>query len=193
LLFVLESRSVLISPSAPETVGLRNTQSRCGSLAISNSGPASMHPQVKWLSLRDWSNCGKWTLIGIPGRSSGLAIQWVHEMTSGGCCISKYTNLHSRGWNSDGELSITGKNPGLMSVPKVAFSNVKFPWENRKAICEFHGEKSQSGSALKLQSTPQKLVTAQKELLKGKVEVVFPWIDQAAREKLRLWKLSENK
>jgi Cu(I)/Ag(I) efflux system membrane fusion protein len=189
LLFVLGiTIGWLISPSAPETVDAEHNH---GVEALANQlWTCSMHPQVKLNEPGDCPICGMDLIPVSTGRSSGSSNPMVHEMTAEAVALANIQTSIVGGMNSDGELLLTGKIQA--DERQNASVTSKFPGRIEKLFVSFTGEKVKVGQRLATIYSPE-LVTAQKELLEAaKSRSVFPELYQAAREKLRLWKLSET-
>jgi Cu(I)/Ag(I) efflux system membrane fusion protein len=178
----------LISPSAPETV---NAELNNGVETLANQiWTCSMHPQVKLGEPGDCPICGMELIPLSNGRSSGSTDPMVYEMTAEAIALANVQTSIVGGMNSDGALLLTGKIQA--DERQNASVTAKFPGRIEKLFVSFTGEKVKVGQRLATIYSPE-LVTAQKELLEAaKTRQVFPELYQAAREKLRLWKLSET-
>jgi Cu(I)/Ag(I) efflux system membrane fusion protein len=178
----------LISPSAPETV---NAELNNGVETLANQiWTCSMHPQVKLGEPGDCPICGMELIPLSNGRSSGSTDPMVYEMTAEAIALANVQTSIVGGMNSDGALLLTGKIQA--DERQNASVTAKFPGRIEKLFVSFTGEKVKVGQRLATVYSPE-LVTAQKELLEAaKTRQVFPELYQAAREKLRLWKLSET-
>ena len=178
----------LISPSAPETV---NAELNNGVEALANQiWTCSMHPQIKLNEPGDCPICGMDLIPVTNSRSSGSTDPMVYEMTAEAIALANVQTSIVGGMNSDGALLLTGKIQA--DERQNASVTAKFPGRIEKLFVSFTGEKVKVGQRLATVYSPE-LVTAQKELLEAaKTRQVFPELYQAAREKLRLWKLSET-
>jgi Cu(I)/Ag(I) efflux system membrane fusion protein len=178
----------LISPSAPETV---YTEHNHGVEALADQlWTCSMHPQIKLNEPGDCPICGMDLIPVTTSRSSGSTDPMVYEMTAEAIALANVQTSIVGGMNSDGALLLTGKIQA--DERQNASVTAKFPGRIEKLFVSFTGEKVKVGQRLATVYSPE-LVTAQKELLEAaKTRQVFPELYQAAREKLRLWKLSET-
>jgi len=102
-------------------------------------------------------------------------------------------NIHTSrvvGASSEGEVFMTGK--VNVDEQQLASVTAKFPGRVEKLFINFTGQLVQEGDRIATIYSPE-LLTAQKELLEGKkTKETFPELYEAAREKLRLWKLTEK-
>jgi Cu(I)/Ag(I) efflux system membrane fusion protein len=178
----------LISPSAPETVDAEHNH---GVEALADQlWTCSMHPQIKLNEQGDCPICGMDLIPVTTSRSSGSTDPMVYEMTAEAIALANVQTSIVGGMNSDGALLLTGKIQA--DERQNASVTAKFPGRIEKLFVSFTGEKVKVGQRLATVYSPE-LVTAQKELLEAaKTRQVFPELYQAAREKLRLWKLSET-
>ncbi|PZX52482.1 Cu(I)/Ag(I) efflux system membrane fusion protein [Algoriphagus ratkowskyi] len=188
LLFILGiTIGWLISPSAPETTDAEHNH---GVEALANQiWTCSMHPQIKLNEPGDCPICGMDLIPMTTGKSSGNTNPLAHEMSPEAVAMANVQTSIVGGMNSDGELRLTGKIQA--DERQNASVTAKFPGRIEKLNVSFTGEKVRAGQLLATIYSPE-LVTAQKELLEAaKTRSVFPELYQAAREKLRLWKLSD--
>ncbi|WP_425638636.1 efflux RND transporter periplasmic adaptor subunit [Algoriphagus yeomjeoni] len=189
LLFVLGiTIGWLISPSAPETVDTEHNHN-VESLA-DQLWTCSMHPQIKLNEPGDCPICGMDLIPVATAKTSESTNPMVHEMTPEAIALANVQTSIVGGMNNSGELLLTGK---IQADERQNTSvTAKFPGRIEKLFVSFTGEKVKAGQRLAAVYSPE-LVTAQKELLEAaKTRQVFPELYQAAREKLRLWKLSET-
>jgi Cu(I)/Ag(I) efflux system membrane fusion protein len=178
----------LISPSAPQNTDAEHNH-EVEALA-DQLWTCSMHPQIKLNEQGDCPICGMDLIPVTTSRSSGSSNPMVHEMTAEAIAMANVQTSIVGGMNSDGEISLTGKIQA--DERQNASVTAKFPGRIEKLFVSFTGEKVKVGQRLATVYSPE-LVTAQKELLEAaKTRQVFPELYQAAREKLRLWKLSET-
>jgi membrane fusion protein, copper/silver efflux system len=149
----------------------------------------SMHPQIKMNEPGDCPICGMDLIPLATGTKSTSSNPLVHEMSPEAMAMANVQTSIVGGMNSDGEILLTGKIQA--DERQNASVTAKFPGRIEKLFVSFTGEKVRVGQRLATIYSPE-LVTAQKELLEAaKTRQVFPELYQAAREKLRLWKLSE--
>lgn len=178
----------LVSPSAPETVDAEHNHN-VESLA-DQLWTCSMHPQIKLNEPGDCPICGMDLIPVSTAKTSESTNPMVHEMTAEAIALANVQTSIVGGMNNSGELLLTGKIQA--DERQNASVTAKFPGRIEKLFVSFTGEKVKIGQRLASVYSPE-LVTAQKELLEAaKTRQVFPELYQAAREKLRLWKLSET-
>jgi Cu(I)/Ag(I) efflux system membrane fusion protein len=92
--------------------------------------------------------------------------------------------------SASAQLTLSGKI--LIHENLIATITAKFPGRIEKLYASTEGEWIAEGSKLAVIYSPE-LVTAQRELLEArKLEQISPGLFEAAREKLRLWKISEK-
>ncbi|RAI93948.1 efflux RND transporter periplasmic adaptor subunit [Algoriphagus yeomjeoni] len=177
----------LISPSMTEPVDAEHNHG-LESLA-DQLWTCSMHPQIKLNEAGDCPICGMDLIPVATASSPGSTNPMVHEMTPEAIALANVQTSIVGGMNSSGELLLTGKIQA--DERQNASVTAKFPGRIEKLFVSFTGEKVKLGQRLATVYSPE-LVTAQKELLEAlKTREVFPELYQAAREKLRLWKLSD--
>ncbi|GMQ27399.1 efflux RND transporter periplasmic adaptor subunit [Algoriphagus confluentis] len=149
----------------------------------------SMHPQIKLGEAGDCPICGM-DLIPASQMPSGSGNPLVYEMTPEAVALAQIHTTKVGGANSSGELFLTGKIQA--DERENASVTAKFPGRIEKLFVTFTGEQVKAGQKLATLYSPE-LLTAQRELLEAaKSKSSFPELYQAAREKLRLWKLTEN-
>ncbi len=189
LLFVLGiSLGWIISPSNPEATEASHDHS-VETLA-NQLWTCSMHPQIKLNEAGDCPICGMDLIPLVSGNSSGSGNPMVMEMTPEAVAMANIQTTLVGGMNSNGELLLTGK---IQSDERQNASvTAKFPGRIEKLHVSFTGEKVKAGQKLVTIYSPE-LVTAQKELLEAsKSKASFPELYLAAKEKLRLWKLTDS-
>jgi membrane fusion protein, copper/silver efflux system len=149
----------------------------------------SMHPQIKLNEPGDCPICGM-DLIPAVQASSGSDNPLVYEMTPSAIALAKIQTSKIGGTSTSGEIFLTGKIQA--DERENASVTAKFPGRIDKLYVTFTGEKVRAGQKLATLYSPE-LLTAQRELLEAvKSKNSFPQLYQAAREKLRLWKLTES-
>src|SRR5699024_10513202 len=101
-------------------------------------------------------------------------------------------NIHTSrvtGVSPEGALFLTGKVQA--DERQLATVTAKYPGRIEELFINFTGQVVQRGQRLATIYSPE-LVTAQKELLEAtSSKETYPELYSAAREKLRLWKLTE--
>ncbi|WP_317195095.1 efflux RND transporter periplasmic adaptor subunit [Algoriphagus oliviformis] len=148
----------------------------------------SMHPQIRLGEPGSCPICGM-DLIPTNQMSSGSGNPLVYEMTPEAVALANIHTTRVGGTNAAGELFLTGKIQA--DERENASVTAKFPGRIEKLYVTFTGERVQVGQKLATLYSPE-LLSAQRELIEaGKSKADFPELYQAAKEKLRLWKLTE--
>lgn len=149
----------------------------------------SMHPQIKLGEPGDCPICGM-DLIPASQASSGSDNPMVFEMTPEAVALAQIHTTKIGGSNGSGELYLTGKIQA--DERENAAITAKFPGRIEKLFVTFTGEQVKAGQRLATVYSPE-LLTAQRELLEAvKSKSTFPQLYAAAKEKLKLWKLTET-
>lgn len=149
----------------------------------------SMHPQIKLGEPGDCPICGM-DLIAVTPTTSGSNNPSVMEMTPEAIALAQIQTTTIAGANASGELFLSGKIQA--DERENASVTAKFPGRIEKLYVTFTGEKVKAGQRLATIYSPD-LLAAQSELLQAaKSKNSFPELYQAAKEKLRLWKLTEG-
>ncbi|TFV97423.1 efflux RND transporter periplasmic adaptor subunit [Algoriphagus kandeliae] len=150
----------------------------------------SMHPQIKLNEPGDCPICGM-DLIPLSAASSSQNDNpLVFEMSPQAAALANISTTLVGGNASGGQVTLTGKIQA--DERENAAITAKFPGRIEKLYVTFTGEKVRAGQKLASIYSPE-LLTAQQELIEAaKSKDRFPELYQAAKEKLRLWKLSES-
>lgn len=149
----------------------------------------SMHPQIKLSEAGDCPLCGM-DLIPVSTSSSSSPNPMTYEMTPEAVAMAQIHTTKIAGVNASGELFLTGKiQPDEREIASVT---AKYPGRIERLFVSFTGEEVQVGQRLATLHSPE-LLSAQRELLESaKTKNDFPELFQAAREKLKFWKLTES-
>lgn len=148
----------------------------------------SMHPQIRMAQKGVCPICGM-DLIPLVIDNTGsdtLAVRFSKDAAElANIETSKVTRS-----NAQKEIRLYGK---VTADERLLQSQTAhFPGRIEKLLVNFNGEKVRYGQTLALIYSPE-LVTAQQELIEAAaLKKTQPEIYQAAKEKLRLWKLSED-
>jgi Cu(I)/Ag(I) efflux system membrane fusion protein len=149
----------------------------------------SMHPQVQLTEPGDCPICG---MDLIPANSEGNEDNEspVLKMTESSMALAQIQTIQVGSTGGESKLELTGK---IQADERESASiTAKFPGRIEKLYVSFTGEKVVKGQKLASIYSPE-LLSAQQELLEAsKIKSDFPEIYQAAKQKLRLWKLSEE-
>ncbi|WP_288369235.1 efflux RND transporter periplasmic adaptor subunit [uncultured Algoriphagus sp.] len=149
----------------------------------------SMHPQVQLTEPGDCPICG---MDLIPANSEGNEDNEspVLKMTESSMALAQIQTIQVGSTGGESKLELTGK---IQADERESASiTAKFPGRIEKLYVSFTGEKVVKGQKLASIYSPE-LLSAQQELIEAsKIKSDFPEIYQAAKQKLRLWKLSEE-
>lgn len=149
----------------------------------------SMHPQVQLTEPGDCPICG---MDLIPANSEGNEDNEspVLKMTESSMALAQIQTIQVGSTGGESKLELTGK---IQADERESASiTAKFPGRIERLYVSFTGEKVIKGQKLASIYSPE-LLSAQQELLEAsKIKSDFPEIYQAAKQKLRLWKLSEE-
>lgn len=175
-----------IKPSTPESHEGHEHETESGAASL---WTCSMHPQIKLGEAGDCPICGM-DLIPASQASSGSGNPMVFEMTPEAVALAQINTTKIGGTNGSGELFLTGKIQA--DERENAAITAKFPGRVEKLFVTFTGEQVKAGQRLATVYSPE-LLTAQRELLEAaKSKGTFPQLYAAAKEKLKLWKLTES-
>lgn len=150
----------------------------------------SMHPQVRQPEPGQCPICGMDLIPASTKRSSAEASPLMHEMTPEAVAMANIHTSRVTGVSPEGELFLTGKVKA--DERQLASVTAKFPGRIEQLFVNFTGQVVRRGERLATLYSPE-LVTAQKELLEAaSTKATYPELYEAARGKLRLWKLNEK-
>lgn len=175
----------LIKPSHSSESGHQHTES-----AEDQIWTCSMHPQIRLHEPGSCPICGM-ALIPVSSNRSGASYNpMVHEMTPEAVAMAGIHTSRVSSVAAEGELFLTGKIQA--DERQRASVTAKYPGRIEQLYINFTGQEVRSGDRLATIYSPR-LVTAQKELLEAaQTKQTFPELYAASREKLRLWKLTEE-
>ena len=149
----------------------------------------SMHPQIKLNEPGDCPICGMDLIPVASNSSSGNSNPLAFEMTPEAVAMANVSTTIVGGTDAKGDLFLTGKIQA--DERENAAITAKFPGRIEKLYVTFTGEQVRVGQRLASIYSPE-LLTAQRELIEAvKTKASFPELYQAAKEKLKLWKLNE--
>jgi Cu(I)/Ag(I) efflux system membrane fusion protein len=150
----------------------------------------SMHPQIRQPEPGDCPICGMDLIPANSKRSSANANPMVHEMTPEAVAMANIHTSRVTGVSSEGEVFLSGKVKA--DEQRLASVTAKYPGRIEQLFVNFTGQLVRKGERLATIYSPE-LLNAQKELLEAvNSKKTYPELYDAAREKLRLWKLTEN-
>ncbi|HSI75100.1 MAG TPA: efflux RND transporter periplasmic adaptor subunit [Lunatimonas sp.] len=149
----------------------------------------SMHPQIRQNEPGQCPICGM-ALIPLGSKNGRDSGPYVLEMTPEAVALSNVqTSLVKQG-SGTGKLVLSGKIQSDEQRKKSLTAN--FAGRVDHLYVNFTGQEVQKGEKLATLYSPD-LVNAQKELLEtAKIKDRQPALYQATKEKLRLWKISEE-
>lgn len=149
----------------------------------------SMHPQIKLNEPGDCPICGMDLIPVASNSSSGNSNPLAFEMTPEAVAMANVSTTIVGGTDAKGDLFLTGKIQA--DERENAAITAKFPGRIEKLYVTFTGEQVRVGQRLASIYSPE-LLTAQRELIEAvKTKASFPELYQAAKEKLKLWKLND--
>lgn len=148
----------------------------------------SMHPQIRQQGPGKCPLCGM-DLIPVSS-ASGSSNPHVHEMTPEAIALANIQTTKVKAASATNELALTGK--VKINEQQLSVVTAKFPGRIEKLFVNFEGQEVRKGEKLATVYSPE-LVTAQRELLEAKkMATISPQLYEAAKEKLRLWKISDR-
>ncbi len=149
----------------------------------------SMHPQIMQPEPGDCPICGM-DLIPAESNADGLAIDQF-KMTKNAMALADIrTTTVGSGTSGDNTLKLSGTIEE--NEKAVATQASYFAGRIEKLFVNFEGEEVRSGQQLATIYSPE-LVSAQQELITAaSLKESQPALYKAVRNKLKLWKLSEN-
>ena len=176
----------ILKPSSSESHEGHSHENESG---VPTLWTCSMHPQIKLGEPGDCPICGM-DLIPASQASSGSDNPMIFEMTPEAVALAQIHTTKIGGSNGSGELFLTGKIQA--DERENAAITAKFPGRIEKLFVTFTGEQVKAGQRLATIYSPE-LLTAQRELLEAvKSKSTFPQLYAAAKEKLKLWKLTDS-
>jgi membrane fusion protein, copper/silver efflux system len=148
----------------------------------------SMHPQIRQ------DGPGKCPLCGMDltpvSKTGGQSSPFVIEMTESAMALGNIQTTKVKSANAAHEMNLTGK--VSVNEQNISTLTAKFPGRIERLYINFEGQEVKRGQRLASIYSPE-LINAQRELLEAKkIRQVSPELYEAAKEKLRLWKLSES-
>lgn len=150
----------------------------------------SMHPQIKLNEPGSCPICGMDLIPLSTNSSSANSNPLVYEMTQDAVALANIHTSKVGGSASGKQVRLTGKIQ--TDERENAAITAKFPGRIEKLYVSFTGEQVRAGQKLASIYSPE-LMTAQQELIEAaKSKSNFPELYLAAKEKLKLWKLSDQ-
>jgi len=149
----------------------------------------SMHPQIRMQEEGDCPICGMDLIPLVQNGSSGIDPDAVHLTKEGAALANIQTTVASK-QKPVREVRLYGKVQADERLLQNQVSHVSGRIE--KLFVNFTGESVSKGQVLAQVYSPE-LVSAQQELIEAsKTKETQPAIYEAAREKLRLWKITDG-
>ncbi len=177
-----------LSPKAAKTMESAEHQHVSASETIYT---CSMHPQIRQNEPGDCPICGM-ELIPLEGDGDGNENPLVLEMTPEAVTISGIsTTIVGEGGSADAKgLSLTGKVQADETTTASIVAHI--PGRIEQLYVRFTGERIKKGDRVATIYSPD-LIAAQRELLEAaKIKEVTPGLLEAAKNKLRYWKISDR-
>lgn len=147
----------------------------------------SMHPQIRQNEPGQCPICGMALTPLSQGPSGGDP--YIFEMTAEAAALSNVMTTRVKSGKAENKIRLTGK----IKVDEKRIFNLTANYSGRidQLYVNFTGQEIKKGQKLATIYSPD-LVNAQKELLEtAKMKAANPALYEAAKEKLRLWKMSE--
>jgi Cu(I)/Ag(I) efflux system membrane fusion protein len=185
-----------ISISAHQTIESSNNQNiktsahQHSESSTNHTWTCSMHPQIRQSEPGQCPLCGMDLITVSSGNSAADADPMVNEMTPEAVAMANIHTSRVTGVSPEGKVFLTGKVKA--DEQRLASVTAKFPGRIEKLYVNFTGQLIREGEKIATIYSPE-LLTAQKELLEGAdSKETYPALYEAAREKLRLLKLTEK-
>lgn len=150
----------------------------------------SMHPQIKQNEPGNCPICGMELIPATSSSSKGNTDPYMHEMTPEAVALSNIRTLRLGNVATQNEIPLSGT--VNIDEQKVASITSNFSGRIERLYIDFTGKTVKEGDRLATLYSPE-LVTAQKELLEAaKNKESNKMLYNAAKEKLRVLKISES-
>lgn len=148
----------------------------------------SMHPQIRQNEPGQCPLCGM--ALTPVSSGSGDSSPFILEITPEAVALSNVQLTRVKSGAGTGKLTLTGKIQ--TNEQRVKSLTANFAGRVDQLFVNFTGQEVRRGEKLATLYSPE-LVNAQKELLEtAKIKERQPALYQAAKEKLRLWKISDD-
>lgn len=150
----------------------------------------SMHPQIRQNEPGKCPLCGMDLIPLKTGKSSGEHDPFIYSMTKEAAAMANVQTSKVGGRSSENEIFLSAKI--FVNEKKLETVTSNFAGRIDKLFVNYTGQNIKIGDKLVSIYSPD-LLMAQKELREAaKNKENFPALYNAAKEKLRLWKLNEN-
>ncbi|MCC5935640.1 MAG: efflux RND transporter periplasmic adaptor subunit [Lunatimonas sp.] len=149
----------------------------------------SMHPQIRQNEPGQCPLCGM-ALTPVSNKKNGQSSPFILEITPEAVALSNVQTTRVKYGSGSGKLTLTGKiQPNEQRVKSLT---ANYAGRVDQLFVNFTGQEVRRGEKLATLYSPE-LVNAQKELLEtAKIKERQPALYQAAKEKLKLWKISDD-
>jgi len=149
----------------------------------------SMHPQIRQDEPGQCPICGM-ALTPVSNKKGGASSPFVLEITPEAVALSNVQTTQVKSGSGSGKLMLTGKiQPNEQRVKRLT---ANYAGRIDQLFVNFTGQEVGRGEKLATLYSPE-LVNAQKELMEtAKIKDRQPALYQAAKDKLRLWKISDD-
>ncbi|WP_257670437.1 efflux RND transporter periplasmic adaptor subunit [Parapedobacter tibetensis] len=149
----------------------------------------SMHPQIRQNEPGNCPICGM-ELIPVSDSGNGEGNPYVLQMTEEAVALANIQTTRVKGISGGSGLVLSGKIK--VNEEKRSVITAKFPGRIEQLYVNFTGQDIRKGDRLATIYSPE-LVSAQQELREAaSIKDRAPELYAAAKEKLKLWKLSES-
>ena len=176
----------LIFKSAPEThVDHDHDHESAGETTYT----CSMHPQIRQNEPGDCPLCGMDLIPVVNSSGANNTNPLELEMSAEAMALANVMTRKVEMVSPEKEISLTGKI--ALNEQNLATITANFPGRIDKLYIDFTGQEVSKGQKLATLYSPE-LITAQQELIEAvKFREVNQGLYMAAREKLRLWKITD--
>jgi membrane fusion protein, copper/silver efflux system len=149
----------------------------------------SMHPQIRQDEPGNCPICGM-ELIPTSQVKNGESSPYVLEMTPEAVAMANVSTVRVKSEKADGKISLNGK--VKVNEQRIKSLTANYPGRIEELYVNFTGQEVKKGEKLASIYSPE-LINSQKELLEAaKFKERQPGLYEAAREKLRSWKINEE-
>lgn len=169
--------------------GSQQGHDHAGGVAEATEYTCSMHPQIRQDGPGKCPLCGMDLIPVSSGGSGGKTSRYVLEMTPEAIALSNIQTTKLDMVDPENELTLSGR--VTLNEQQVSSITAKFPGRIERLYVNFTGQQVRRGERLASLYSPE-LITAQRELQEAaKAKSLMPELYEAARAKLKLWKLSD--
>ncbi len=149
----------------------------------------SMHPQIRQNEPGKCPLCGMDLTPLTHGSGAGDSNPFVYSMSPEAIALANVQTQKVKTVSPEHEIHLTGK--VAVNEQRLAVITANYSGRIERLFIDFTGQQVNKGQKLATIYSPE-LITAQSELIEAaKYKEVNPALFNAAKEKLRLWKVSE--